>query len=147
MHKGGDPDLQFDVGPTNDGSGWQDTEMGPLPAAVDDYINGERVNTIKALQDVVEIDDDNEPAPENVPQTSNNNNQVFGEWGHTGLCGNPIIQHFGEKDVEATEALLGKLDDVPFHVHCMKEPDYVMMLMSTYGTLAEVSEEKNDTTK
>ena len=41
--------------------------MLPLPAAVDDYINGERVNIIEALQEVVEIDDDNEPAPENVP--------------------------------------------------------------------------------
>ena len=79
MHKGGDPDLWFDVGPTNDGSGWHDTKMGPLPAAVDNYINGERDNMIEALQDVVEIEDDNEPAPKNVPQTSNNNNQVLGE--------------------------------------------------------------------
>ena len=86
MHKGGDPDLRFDVGPTNDRSGWQDTEMGPLPAAVNDYINGERVNTIETLRDVVKIDNDNEPAPKNVQQTSDNNNQVFGEWGHTGLC-------------------------------------------------------------
>ena len=74
------------MSPTNEGSGWQDTEMGPLPGAVIDYINGERVNVIETLQDVVEIDDDNEPAPENVPQTSDNNNQVFGEWAHTGLC-------------------------------------------------------------
>ena len=35
----------------------------------------------------------------------------------------------------ATDALPGKLDDVPFHVHCMKEPDYMMMLMSTYSTV------------
>ena len=60
--------------------------MLPLPAAVDDYINGERVNIIEALQEVVEIDDDNEPAPENVPRNSDNNTGVFGEWGHTGLC-------------------------------------------------------------
>ena len=45
----------------------------------------------------------------------------------------------------ATDALSGKLDNVPFHVHCMKEHDYVMMLMSTYGTLAEVSEDNNTT--
>ena len=86
VHKGGDQDLWFDVGPTNECSGWQDTEMGPLPAAVNDNINGERVNIIEALQDVVEIDDNNELACKNVPQTSDNNNQVFGEWGHTGLC-------------------------------------------------------------
>ena len=27
-----------------------------------------------------------------------------------------------------------KLDDVPFHIYSMKEPDYVVLLMSTYGT-------------
>ena len=66
VHKGGDEDLRFDVAPTND-CGEQGDEMLPLPAAVDDYINGEQVNIIEALQEVVEIDDDNEPAPENVP--------------------------------------------------------------------------------
>ena len=25
------------------------------------------------------------------------------------------------------------MDGVPFHIHAMKEPDYIMMLMSTYG--------------
>ena len=85
VHKGGDADLRFDVAPTNDG-GEQGDEMLPLPAAVDDYINGERVNIIEALQEVVEIDDDNEPAPENVPRNSDNNTGVFGEWGHTGFC-------------------------------------------------------------
>ena len=27
-----------------------------------------------------------------------------------------------------------QMDGVPFHIHAMKEPDYIMMLMSTYGT-------------
>ena len=27
----------------------------------------------------------------------------------------------------------GKLDDVPFHIYSMKEPDYVILLMATYG--------------
>ena len=85
VHKGGDEDLRFDVASTNDG-GAQGEEMLPLPAAVDDYINGERVNVVEALQDVVEIDDDNEPAPENVPRNNDNNTGVFGEWGHTGFC-------------------------------------------------------------
>ena len=71
--------------PTNEG-GEQGDEMVPLPAAVDNYINGDRVNTIEALQDVVEVDDDNELAPENVPQRSDNNATVFGKWGHTGFC-------------------------------------------------------------
>ena len=37
---------------------------------------------------------------------------------------------------------LDMLDDILIHVHCMKEPDYVMMLMSSYGTLSECGEEK-----
>ena len=49
VHQGDDEDLRFDVAPTNDG-GEQGDEMLPLPAAVDDYINGERVNIIEALQ-------------------------------------------------------------------------------------------------
>ena len=56
--------------------GGQGDGMVPLPAAVDEYINGERVNTIEALQDVVEIDDENEPVPENVPQR-NDNSQLW----------------------------------------------------------------------
>ena len=67
VQKAGDVDLRFNAVPTNEG-GEQGDEMVPLPAAVDDYINGDRVNTIEALQDVVEVDDDNEPAPENMPQ-------------------------------------------------------------------------------
>ena len=65
VQQAGNADLCFNAAPTNDGGG-QGDEMVPLPAAVDEYINGERVNTIEALQDVVEIDDDNELAPENV---------------------------------------------------------------------------------
>ena len=26
------------------------------------------------------------------------------------------------------------MHDIPFHIYAMKEPDYVMKLMSTYGT-------------
>ena len=67
MQKAGDVDLCFNAAPTNEG-GEQGDEMVPLPAAVDNYINGNRVNTIEDQQDVVKVDDDNEPAPENVPQ-------------------------------------------------------------------------------
>ena len=102
VQKAGDVDLHFDVAPTNEG-GEQGEEMVPLPAAVDDYINGDRVNTIEALQDVVEVDDGNDPAPGNVPQQSDNNATVFGEWGHTGFChrrmqnmpNNPAKLNFG----------------------------------------------------
>ena len=53
-----------------------------------------------------------------------------------------IVAHFAEKWIDESDALQGMVDDVEFHVVAMKEPDYVMMFMTTYGTLAPVSDEK-----
>ena len=44
-------------------------------------------------------------------------------------------QHFDDKDVGDCDSWKGNMDKVPFHVeYAMKEPDYVMSLMLTYGT-------------
>jgi hypothetical protein len=48
--------------------------------------------------------------------------------------GDAIHDHFAAKDVGDVDAWPGELDGVRFHLFCMKEPDYVMSLMSTYGT-------------
>ena len=84
----GDPDLFFsDLGTSVGGE--EDAAPIPLPEAVDDTINGmsEEVNTIEALQGVVDIDNDNEPAPKNVPRTPDNSNRLLStEWGHDGFC-------------------------------------------------------------
>ena len=63
-------------------------QVFPLPEVVDNAINGmsEEANTIKALQGVVDIDDDNEPAPKNVPTADNSNRLLSTEWGHGGFC-------------------------------------------------------------
>ena len=68
---GSNPDLFFNDLGTSVG-GEEDAAPIPLPEAVDDTINGtlEEANTIKALQGVVDIDDDNEPAPKTVPATA-----------------------------------------------------------------------------
>ena len=58
------------------------------------------------------------------------------------IPGDNIIQYFADKEVGHCDALVGKMNGVPFHVHVMKEPDYVMMLMSTYGTLTRMGETK-----
>ena len=42
-------------------------------------------------------------------------------------------------------ALQGKLDGVPFHAVGMKEEDYVMTLMSQYGTLTRMGGDKRRT--
>ena len=53
-----------------------------------------------------------------------------------------IISHFPEKGIGESDALQGMLDNVKFHVVAVKEPDYVMMFMTKYGTLAPFSEGK-----
>jgi len=44
------------------------------------------------------------------------------------------------KPVGTVDALPGTLDNIPFHIFCMKEEDYTMMLMSTCGTIDEKCE-------
>jgi hypothetical protein len=56
--------------------------------------------------------------------------------------GGDIIDHFKDKEVGAIDARKGTLDEVPFYLFGMKEPDYTMIIMSTYGTLLRMDEEK-----
>ena len=53
-----------------------------------------------------------------------------------------IIQDFTDKQVGFSNAKKGVLNGVPFHLYAMKEPNYTMLTMSTYGTNATVGEEK-----
>ena len=48
--------------------------------------------------------------------------------------GDEIDKHFENKAISHADSLPGKMHDIPFHIFGMKEPDYVMKLMSTYGT-------------
>ena len=52
----------------------------------------------------------------------------------TYIKGEAIKQHFGGKQVGDCDSWKGNMDEVPFHIYAMKEPDYVMSLMSMYGT-------------
>ena len=54
--------------------------------------------------------------------------------------------HFTEKKVGETDAICGELDSIPFYFYGMKELDYVMQIMATYGTLEEKGQEKKGTT-
>jgi hypothetical protein len=83
----GDPDLFFDAvaghAPFD-----QTVEEQPFPDEILDKGNGyTEENLIEALTDIVEIDDDNQPLPENVPNPQDNENNILSdEWGHDGLC-------------------------------------------------------------
>ena len=53
------------------------------------HLSGEArtTETIIALRDEVDIDDDNEPALENVPeQNESSDSPLKTEWGHSGYC-------------------------------------------------------------
>ena len=58
------------------------------------------------------------------------------------IPGNNIISHFAEKGIGESDTLQGMLDNVKFHAVVMKEQDYVMMFMTTYGTLVPIREGK-----
>ena len=62
------------------------------------------------------------------------------------IPGDAIITHFQDNEIGASDALQGELDNVRFHVVGMKEPDYVMMIMTTYGTWWNLVMRKKGTT-
>ena len=49
--------------------------------------------------------------------------------------GDEIDAHFADKEVGDTDSLHGTLEGVPYDIFCMKEPPYVMKIMSTYCSL------------
>jgi Transposase IS4 len=56
------------------------------------------------------------------------------------IDGAAIDARFEEYVVGSTDSLPGTLDGVSFRIFCMKEEDYVMKLMATYGALRAVEE-------
>ena len=50
------------------------------------------------------------------------------------IKGDDIKAHFENKNMGDAGSWAETLDNIPFHVYTMKEPDYVMPLMSTYET-------------
>ncbi|KAI2510975.1 Transposase IS4 [Fragilaria crotonensis] len=58
------------------------------------------------------------------------------------INGGAIDTHFEAKEIGTTESLPGVMDGVQFRIYCMKEEDYVMKLMATYGALRQIEEGK-----
>ena len=83
----GDPDLFFDDPGESQGQG--EATPDPLPDVVGEVLNGQSEinNTLEALRGIVDIDDDNELAPENVPApTDDPVGYLSTDWGHNGFC-------------------------------------------------------------
>ena len=57
------------------------------------------------------------------------------------IKGDDIKSHCDDKDVGDCNAWKVQMDEVDFYVYAMKEPDYVMSIMSTYGTNQQMRKE------
>ena len=53
------------------------------------------------------------------------------------IPGVKIDEHMEGRSVSDFDCLAGTLDNVNYNIFCMKEEDYTMKLMSTYGGLVE----------
>ena len=58
------------------------------------------------------------------------------------IPGEAIENHFKDKAVGSVDCLKGTLNNEPFNVFVMKEPEYTMKLMATYGSLTQHPNEK-----
>eukprot|EP00957_Ditylum_brightwellii_P040679 3079075-Ditylum_brightwellii.AAC.1 len=53
-----------------------------------------------------------------------------------------IAFHLKDREVGSTESLYGVLDGMPYDIFCVKEPDYIMKVMSMYGFLIAHPDQK-----
>ena len=58
-----------------------------------------------------------------------------------------IKAYFADKDVGSVATLPGKLNGIPVWIHCMKEPDYITMLMSNYRILERTGDTRSQSWK
>ena len=88
MSQEGHPDYFFDAIATADENASSQEET-LMPEAVSEHINGNShtTETIQALCDEVDVDHDNKPAPENIPQSTDPTSSLLNtEWGHSRFC-------------------------------------------------------------
>ena len=88
MSQEGHSDYFFDAIATTDENA-NSQEEALMPEAVSEHINGNSHTneTIQALHYVVDVDNDNKHAPENIPQSTDPTSSPLNtEWGHSGFC-------------------------------------------------------------
>jgi len=59
--------------------------------------------------------------------------------------GKAMDQRMASKDIGDTDCIEGKLDETNYCLYMMKEPDFVMKMMATYGALNPFPDEKDST--
>ena len=82
----GDPNLFFDL--TQERQQEQQDDL--LPVAIDSELSSEKhggkSDLLTTLSGVVDIDDNNDPVPENVPTMTTTPSVLSNKWGHAGIC-------------------------------------------------------------
>ena len=49
------------------------------------------------------------------------------------VLGGLFDQRMKNRNIGEVETMKGKIDDIPYNIFCLKEPEYYMKMMSTYG--------------
>ena len=117
-----------------DGAPEQQQEGAQIDESV--FNAGNRAEDIARVRNEgYEVDDDNDPAPENIPAAGsqvNNNGGLY-----EGQSGEEVKTHFNREGVSVgdTGAVSGHMDGVSYNFWCMKEPNYIMSCMATGGRL------------
>ena len=93
----GDQDNFFDIAPAT-----EETPLPLLPDAMEMELDGGndggQNNLLVALTGVVVIDDDNEPAPENIPIANEVIPSILEQaWGHDGICFRHLLNVTNQK--------------------------------------------------
>ena len=60
------------------------------------------------------------------------------------IKGDEINAHMEDKEVGECDCMRGNMDRIKYNVFCLKEPNYVMKIMSTYGGLIDPPRQRKD---
>ena len=88
LDKEGPADLFFQIGAVAERAQeqpWEEQQQPVPDAAKRDNPVGTRELNLSELRGVVNIDDDNEPLQDNIPD-ANDQGVVYSDWGHGGVC-------------------------------------------------------------
>ena len=58
------------------------------------------------------------------------------------IDGEMVKAYIQDKDPGYEDARRGEYGKIPFYIYCMKEPDYFLMFMTTFGTMSRIGKEQ-----
>jgi hypothetical protein len=113
---------------------------------------------IEVRQQGIKVDDDSDPAPENVPRSKDPPPPVNGTWEEPTHCPrranniqdrsgtfvnhrwDEIADYNGGKPLGFSKTFVQVIEGTRFLIHCTKDHDYVRKIMLTHGLLDEIQD-------